>query len=403
VTHSAESEVAVRHSLIVAVSILALWPAASAALPAMSRAPETAACVNEPAPAPMCEAPERPPFLSAGEAPAHLPFDPNAPCPVDPPFLLPPPLARDSLTRCESFAMSQSLGSPGRAEALGRLALLQFLAGEVDEAEATLDDALASGPNNLTVLLSHVMMLQLRGDLPATRVELERLNALYPDDPRVRRVYSDLMAHIGTPEQALTAIEDALKIAPDDMTLHKRRADALAGLDRIDEAIAELDLVIAAMPNEGHSLFARARLELDSGDAAAAVADAERAKEAHFDFEEVDLLLAQANLMLGDLEAALRAVDQAAAKLDAQQGDTPMVSLYRFLILDRLGRSADAEKALAGLSKDGKQSVLRVQVYLRNRGFENVEISGAFDEVTKDRLITCLIRRACGGPLSELI
>jgi tetratricopeptide (TPR) repeat protein len=388
---------------------LALQPWDAMTNPQMSRAPEIAACraEAEPASPPICEAPETIRVVAHDDKPKSIatmtPFDHTAPCPAEAPFFVPPSVARQALPRCAAFVASQPPGSRELATALGRQGFLQFTAGDHDQGRATLEKALAIDPDNLIALLSKVEVLTELGNGPDPTPEIEHLKADYPDDPRVARYYANLMWKMGTPEEALAAFDSALKVTPDDMQLHQRRADVLERLGRADDAIAELDLVIDTWPNDPPVLFRRAELELALGNASAAIADAERAKAAHYETDKVYVLLAQANLVTGDLDKALEAISAAEAMTTIPQSDMPVLSLYRFSILYRLGRKEEAEIALAGFAKERREHVLKVQVFLRNMGFEDVQISGTFDEIAKQRLTACLVKGACGGPLSKFI
>jgi predicted RNA polymerase sigma factor len=269
------------------------------------------------------------------------------------------------------------------------------------EALAGLERALAIDPDNLVALLSRVSLLEMSSTGADPRADIEHLKTLYPDDPRVRMKYAALMCTMGTPEQALAAIDSALQLLPDEHSLHSNRADFLTRLGRTDEALVELDLAVDLEPMNSFALFKRSELELARDNAKAALADAERAKALHYPPGDVELVIAQANLVLGDLEKALAAIEAAEGNYILDQ--TPLLALYRFSILDRLGRKTEAEEALAGLSKESARHILKIQVFLRNMGFDDVPISGSFDDTTRRELAACLVKGACSDTLARTI
>jgi predicted Zn-dependent protease len=320
-------------------------------------------------------------------------------------------VARQALPRCAAYVAAQPAGSRALATALAQQSVLQFSArffsspeqGAQEPAQevlAALDRALAIDPNNLVALLSKVEMLETSSSHADISADIEHLKALYPDDPRVRMKYASLMMSMGTPEQALAAIDSALEVLPDEDALHVNRADRLTRLGRADEALVELDLAIDLQPMSSYAVFKRAELELARDNATAALADAERAKALHYRPFEAEFVIAQANLILGNLDKALEAITAAEAQF-APQSDTPVFALYRFSILDRLGRKVEADEALAGFTKETARHILKTQVFLRNMGFDDVPISGNFDEVTKRRLGACLLKGACTDTLSR--
>jgi tetratricopeptide (TPR) repeat protein len=403
-----------RHALLFVALAMALQStaAAAAALP-MSRGPELPACFREAEnAAPICESPGVTIVAMSIEKPKSIPamtqIDDSAPCPVEPPFFLPPERAKPALPQCREFVASQPAGSSALATALAKQGLLEFSAGVPDfsagqreESRATIEKALAIDPDNLTALLAKVELLQILGDSVKARPEIEHLMALYPDEPRVRSVYASLMQWAGSPQEELAALDSTLAIAPDDMNTHRQRADLLARLGRTDEALAELDLMIDTWAEDGYAYFKRAELELDRGHAKAAVDDIEKARALHFHMDQ-NLVRVRAYLMLGDLEKALEAVNSAQSEF-VPQFETPLLAIYHFAILDHLGRKKEAEEALAGLAGERNEHILRIQVFLRNMGFNDVPISGTFDDATKQQLAACLLKGACTDTLSRAI
>lgn len=81
----------------------------------------------------------------------------------------------------------------------------------------------------------------------------------------------------GQPTAALNSAEAGLTIEPAAALLLRRKAEALVALDRREEAAAPLDAAIEADPEDAAARLLRARLKRESGDPAAAFADADAA------------------------------------------------------------------------------------------------------------------------------
>ena len=412
-TVSAEIGPTMKYAAIFLAFVSALQASDATAGAPMSRAPEVAACMREDRAPPICMPADTILVAANEERPKSVagmtPIDDSAPCPIEPPFFLPPERAESALPGCRAFVASQPAGSSALATALAKQGLLELsrevmnpLPSKWDEARASIEKALEIDPNNLTALLSRVELLEMDGNGVEVRPDVERLNALYPDEPRVRSLYARLMGRVGSPEEELAALDSALEIAPDDMETHRQRAELLVRLGRDDEAITELDLIIDTQPNDGYALYKRAELELARDDARAALADAENARKYGFGATETIVLIVQSHLALGNLDRALAEVTAIQGQSYPQSED-PVLTFYRFAILDRLGRRKEAEDALAGLAGERPEHILRVQVFLRNMGFEAVQISGTFDETTKQKLAACFLKGACSSTFQRVL
>jgi tetratricopeptide (TPR) repeat protein len=198
-------------------------------------------------------------------------------------------------------------------------------------------------------------------------------------------------------------LDEAIKAAPEDVMLRHQKAILLSGLGRTEGAIGELDAILDGGIADGNLLSFRAGLLLSIGEAEAAIADIEKAEANGVRSGAGGFIVVRAKLMLGEFEAALAALDAAHAD-PAFTEDAPLLPIYRFAILERLGRSKEAQEALAEFAAATEpQFVLRMQVFLRNMGFDAVEISGEMDEATRRHFVACIASRACGGSVSRAI
>jgi tetratricopeptide (TPR) repeat protein len=405
-----------KHATIALALTLAVFSHETPAAPLMSRAPALAVCGSHQTPAPICEAPLASLIADRRELRSLntlFPFDRSAPCPAGvSPSWPGPEITKKALPLCALYVAAQPPGSPAFATALAQQSLLQYYDGlfsdpkhgaepAAKDALANIERALAIDPDNLVALLAKVTLLEMSSSDADSSKDIEHLRALYPDDPRVRSKYVNLMRLMGTPEQALAAIDSALELLPDEDSLHSDRADFLTRLGRTDEALVELDLAVDLEPMNSFALFKRSELELARDNAKAALADAERARALHYPPADAEFVIARAHLLLGNLDKALAAVTEAEANFTPQY-ETPLLALYRFAILDRLGRKQEAEAALAGLAGERNEHILKIQVFLRNMGFD-VPISGTFDETTRRELAACLAKGACSETMAQAI
>lgn len=123
------------------------------------------------------------------------------------------------------------------------------------------------------------------------------------------------------------------------------------------------------------------------------------------DSEERSLLLVQradANEQLGDLHAA--AEDIAAAARSVAPDKRAGLYLRRSVLLQRSGRVDSARQEIQrALEIADLRTVLRVQVFLRNQGMLDVEITGEFDKPTREAVQSCFATVDCGSALSRSI
>ncbi len=103
----------------------------------------------------------------------------------------------------------------------------------------------------------------------------------------------------GLAEPAVTAFDNALKLAPGDTSLMLDRASAHVLAENWGEAIADLDAVLADRPGHGDALILRARAYFGAERFDAALADVEAARQAAP--EAIDVLV-----LRGDIREAQR-------------------------------------------------------------------------------------------------
>lgn len=220
----------------------------------------------------------------------------------------------------------------GTPEAARHLARLLLEAGEVDEAESLLREALLALPDDADALamLGQIQAAAGAAEAPGTYSQaaytylqrgraLEALRTLdrldgaaagYSEPTGLRAEALRLDANF---EAALAEYDRALAAEPDDPWLLGGRGAALAGLGRLDEARDEFDRAVQLAPESVTLLLAAGEVAFRLGDIAAVRSLALRAAAADSTSAAACDLLARAELAAGSLDAALASARRARA------------------------------------------------------------------------------------------
>lgn len=167
----------------------------------------------------------------------------------------------------------QRIGVAPRQAAWAALALAELALARGDRGAAGkhLEAAAAARPEDDWRFIDALARAYLRaGDVEAARTELAAAAKRWPGRAGVRVRLAEVALAAGNPEEALSALDGVADI--------DRRPDALAvrgrarlALERIDEAVADLDAALAAQPGLREAQIARAEVDLFRGDAGGAV------------------------------------------------------------------------------------------------------------------------------------
>ena len=178
-----------------------------------------------------------------------------------------------------------------RLEVFKKLSAAHLGAGQINEAMESLEEALAEVPQALE--LREKLAEIYRGEQawePLAQLLTE--SAPYVDDLETLREYAheaaELYGRLGSPDKAITVLEKAASVAPDDRSIRRMLAEALIAADRLEEGREMAEALIAD--------FGRRR-------------NAERAA--------VHYLVARALRAEGDNEGALKQLELA-SKMDVQ-------------------------------------------------------------------------------------
>ncbi len=234
------------------------------------------------------------------------------------------------------------------------IALGQLCAGQGDRVEArkAYDQWARLLPDDPRPKLALLELDLAAGDEVASRVTIETLRTIGgPDDYAWRLAEARFLLWKRTASgasakdkegaetlgEAARLVDEALKIAPELPEAHRLQGQILEQLSRIDEAIAAYQLAWeqgneAALPPLIELLASQHRFD-----------DLTRLRKSHATLR-LDRLEAQALLRLGDRDQANQLVDQVGR-------DQPEAQAWQAEMLDRLGRTADAEAILQKLAE----------------------------------------------------
>ncbi|MBX7082077.1 MAG: SUMF1/EgtB/PvdO family nonheme iron enzyme [Nannocystaceae bacterium] len=214
-----------------------------------------------------------------------------------------PSLAADAL----AVTLAQE---PGHGKAAFNRLVALWTAGRNHEAAATASAMLERGDNPVVKLLRALSRFELEGGAAAALDDLGPYVAANPDDSAARNILGDVLAALGREHEACAAWTEAIALvdgvlaeAPDDATLHARRAYALLALGREREALVHAERATASDGADALAWRGLGRARLSLGDRSGALAALDRAQA--MEPERIDVAF--------DRARALAACDRAAA------------------------------------------------------------------------------------------
>ena len=166
-----------------------------------------------------------------------------------------------------------------------------------------------------------------------------------PENPQAHRLLASALRISGDAEGALTSIDHAITLAPEEASLHLERAGLLMGGRRLDEAQQALAQASGLDPNQFQAYVLQAQLALGRGDLTAAEQHnkfAARLAPDHAQVAAIDGMLA---LRRGDPAKALSILSSAA---QADPDDVQVLYALGFAYTDQ-GLFAFAEQAFRGV------------------------------------------------------
>jgi tetratricopeptide (TPR) repeat protein len=162
-------------------------------------------------------------------------------------------------------ALDATEGKPP-AELMRRLATALLRAGELDEAEATVERIDREGPGDPETLALFAEVLIAKGDEDRAVRLLDVAAASSSNSPRVRTARAKYFLSRGKVEEALRELDIAVKADPENATIALERARALAAAGRFQEAAGAMEEIVHDRPTDLDAQATLAEIKLMAGD-----------------------------------------------------------------------------------------------------------------------------------------
>ncbi len=238
---------------------------------------------------------------------------------------------------------------PEQPDALHDLARLNFLpGGDRDLASAAVKKALEfdfDDPPLRAKLLSFQAVLE--EDPERKAAALDEALRLAPDEAAALRMRGLLRADLDRDEEALADLNRAIELEPGHVPTYEAKAALLSKMERYDEAILALDKAQEIEPQSIFPLLQKARVHLLQENYAAALHELNRAQTVEPDNLGVLMLRAGVHEESGDREKAMADIDEA---LNLQPGYPPAKRMRAILLADE-ERFAEAIAELRDLRR----------------------------------------------------
>ncbi len=283
------------------------------------------------------------------------------------------------------------------------------------KAQKTWDRAIALDDQFVDAYLAKGNLMAISETPAAAMPILEKAASLAPADWRPHAGLANVLYSTQRERAALAEAEKAAALAPGNPSARYIKGSMLAFMGRSEEAIPELieatkgyDPRIRRLPGMmqdrnpwDHLAVAYHRTGQHKMAAATITKYIDSLPASMIDLE----LLADRALYL---EAAGRFAEAAEdLKKAAAIGYPDLSNQYqtrRAIVLVKAGRANEAREEFDALLRRGDlNSVLRIQVFLKNQGYESVMIDGKYNDGTKSAVAQCLKDERCSEGLGQPI
>ncbi|WP_168199327.1 tetratricopeptide repeat protein [Pseudorhodobacter turbinis] len=230
------------------------------------------------------------------------------------------------------------------ARATGLIVQTQIRSGKVDAARATLDEALATHPDNSDLQLLDANLHALMGEVEEAERGYRDLIARFPNNDFPVRILINMLESMGRSADAATVLDDALAKAPEQSNLLFLKAGSLENGGDIDGAIAIYEKLYGLhssntlVANNLASLLATHHTDEQSLARAATIVRRLRGTQ-NAAFQDTYGWIAYRR---GNTQEALEYLEPAAAALSTD----PLVQYHLGMTYATLGRAEDARAAL---------------------------------------------------------
>ncbi|MHC4561189.1 MAG: tetratricopeptide repeat protein [Planctomycetota bacterium] len=256
----------------------------------------------------------------------------------------------------------------------GKFQLLTTL-GDFEAAEATIQEAIAANPSSASVHISYSQLLGQTDRKEEAIQEIEKAIKLEPDNPMGMLAKAEYHVSLRQLPEALSAVEEAQRVAPDSLDVYYMKGFVLQGLDRWSECseayrqgLAAVDRMMAETVDSAEDRNRRKWLEERKADIYFGLADAvlnERRRAADLTDEQKAECVATAEECLDRIDELIgpdqqlkrRSRDKIRGRIKYIQGDvgaalTLLESSYNELIKQN--------------EFDSQVALILTDVYLRN-------------------------------------
>ncbi len=291
---------------------------------------------------------------------------------------------------------------PEQPDALYDLARLNFLpGGDRDLAAAAVKKALEfdfDDPALRAKLLSFRAVLEEEPEQKAAA--LDEALRLAPDEASALRMRGLLRADMDQDEEALADLNRAIELEPGHVPTYEAKAALLSKMERYDEAIVALDKAQELQPQSIGPLLQKARVYLLQENYAAALHELGRAQTAEPDNLGVLMLRAGVYDESGDREKALADIDEA---LKLQPGYPPARRMKAILLADEQ-RFDEAIAELRDLRRElpTDEATLLQLAMLHSAAGQFQEAANVYDDLLKLQPDNWVILRGRGDALLNL-
>lgn len=247
-------------------------------------------------------------------------------------------------------------------------------AGDLEQAEACYRQVIGVVPDHPDALHLLGIIHYQRGQNGPAAALIEQAITLNDTVPAYHCNLGNALRALDQLEDALTAYEDTLRLAPEHVLAQSNRGNVLLDLGRAAEALTAYETALQIRPEyaEGHSNRSRALMALGRPDEAAAACEA--ALRLRPSLVEAYISLGGARRQLGQTQAAVDAFDAALCL----QPDSARLHCDRGAALAALGRTDEALRAFdtaLSLQPDCAEAFC-------NRGFALMDVGRTEEAIT---------------------
>lgn len=253
-----------------------------------------------------------------------------------------------------------------------RLALSAWMARSqpslLDKARSYSASALQLAPDESDVQATRAFLIEKTGSADAAIAAYGSIITARPDHAFALERRGMLQARLGKFEAAIVDLGAAIEILPDKHQLRRERAKLYGNVAKPREALADLTFVLDKNPQDILAIAARSTFHRQLGDNEAAL-------------EDINSLVYGPK---GGLPFAF-GHDQLAGFL-----------MQRAVVLADLRRHEEAaDDMVRAVKLGGKRKILRLQVYLRQNGFDALPLDGVPSEALIEATRACFVELKC--------